>query len=219
MAGAAIASVVVKTKTDPVVPDTTAARTRDGGRRRRWARIGAAAVVVVGVAVFVLVWFEPHKLFIDDRVDQAVPTAGPTTTPADPEQLDAAQPSAPGVTTTVPTWPVDLATGSFVSRDHPTSGTVRLLELADGRRFVRFEGFETDNGPDLYVYLSSNPAAGPEGAFDDDFADLGGLQGNIGDQNYEIPSDVDPARYASVVIWCDRFDAAFGAADLTTRPT
>jgi hypothetical protein len=219
VAAAAIASVVVRTKTDPAVPDTTAVQNRDGGRRRRWARIGvAAAVVAVGLAVFVVLWFEPHKLFIDDRVDQAAPTAGPTTTPADPEQPDAAQPSAPGVTTTAPARP-DLATGSFVSRDHPTSGTVRLLELADGRRFVRLEGFETDNGPDLYVYLSTNPATGPEGAFDDDFADLGGLQGNIGDQNYEIPSDVDPARYASVVIWCDRFDSAFGAADLTTRPT
>jgi hypothetical protein len=152
-------------------------------------------------------------------IDQAVPTAGPTTTPAQPDQPDARQPSEPGVTTTVPAGPVNLGTGSFVSRNHPSSGTVRLLELADGRRFVRLEGFETDNGPDLDVDLSTNPAAGPEGAFDDDFADLGRLQGNIGDQNYEIPSDIDPARYASVVIGCDRFDAAFSAADLTTRPT
>ena len=30
---------------------------------------------------------------------------------------------------------------------------------------MRPEGFETDNGPDLCVYLSTNPAAGPEGAF------------------------------------------------------
>jgi len=182
--------------------------------------IGAAAAVAVGVVSFVLVWFEPHTLFIDERVDQAVPTAGPTTVPAEPDRSGAPEPSeTDGTTTTVPAGPVDLGTGSFISRDHATSGTVRLLELADGRRFVRLEGFETDNGPDLYVYLSTNPAAGPEGAFDDDAVDLGRLQGNIGDQNYEVPSGVDPARYASVVIWCDRFDSAFGAADLTTRPT
>lgn len=68
---------------------------------------------------------------------------------------------------------------------------------------------------DLYVYLSTNPAGGPEGAFDDQFANLGRLQGNIGDQNYEIATDVDPATYTGVVVWCDRFDSAFGAADLT----
>jgi hypothetical protein len=121
-------------------------------------------------------------------------------------------------TTTAPPEPVDLRTGSFVSLDHATTGTVRVLELADGRRFVRLEGLETDNGPDLYVYLSTNPAAGPEGAFDDDHANLGRLEGNIGDQNYEIPAEVDPARFASVVIWCDRFDSAFGAADLAAAP-
>ncbi|WP_167364396.1 DM13 domain-containing protein, partial [Streptomyces regalis] len=28
------------------------------------------------------------------------------------------------------------------------------------------------------------------------------------------PEDVDPARYSSVSIWCDRFDVSFGAAEL-----
>ena len=200
------------TETDPDAQGTAAAPAPPGGRRRLRVWIGAAAVVALGLAAFVLVWFEPHKLFIDERVDQAVPTAGPTTTAAEQDPASSAEPS---VTTTVPPEPVSLSTGSFVSLDHTTTGTVRVLALADGRRFVRLEGFETDNGPDLYVYLSTNPAAGPEGAFDDDHADLGLLQGNIGDQNYELPSDVDPARFASVVIWCDRFDSAFGAADLT----
>jgi hypothetical protein len=175
-------------------------------------------VVAIGLAVFVWVWFEPQKLFIDERVDQAVPTAGPTTTAAEQDRADSpaasSQPSESAVTTTVPPEPVDLLAGSFVSLDHTTTGSVRVLELVDGRRFVRLEAFETDNGPDLFVYLSTNQAGGPEGAFDDDYANLGQLQGNIGDQNYELPSDVDPARFASVVIWCDRFDAAFGAADL-----
>jgi hypothetical protein len=54
----------------------------------------------------------------------------------------------------------------------------------------------------------------PKGAFDDAFHNLGRLQGNIGDQNYEIPADLSLDTYASVVVWCDRFDSAFGAADL-----
>jgi hypothetical protein len=169
-----------------------------------------AVVVCVGVAGLVLVWFQPQKLFIDERVDQALPTAAPREATSLPDRSD----DLPA-TTAPPAGPVDLAAGEFVSLDHSTSGTARVLELTDGRRFVRLEGFETDNGPDLYVYLSTNPAGGPEGAFDDRFADLGRLQGNIGDQNYEIPDDVEPATYSSVVVWCDRFDSAFGAADLT----
>ena len=182
------------------------------GRRRVWIAVGA--MVAVGLAAFVLWWFEPQALLIDERVDQTVPTASPARSSPSEETSATADPS---VVTTAPPEPVDLAAGTFVSLDHSTSGTVRILELSDGRRFVRFEGFETDNGPDLFVYLSANPASGPESAFDDDYADLGRLQGNIGDQNYELPGDVDHARYASVVVWCDRFDSAFGAADLA-RP-
>ena len=44
--------------------------------------------------------------------------------------------------------------------------------------------------------------------------DLGALKGNIGDQNYEVPDGVDPTSYTSVVVWCDRFNVSFGAADL-----
>ncbi len=181
-------------------------------RRRRWPWAVAAALVLAALAVFVLVWFQPHKLFVDDRVDQAVPTARPTPSTTAGGAAAPAPPAAP--TTTAPPAPVDLAAGGFVSLDHATAGTARIIALADGRRFVRLEGFETENGPDLYVYLSTNPAGGPEGAFDDDVVDLGRLQGNIGDQNYELPADVDPGRFASVVVWCDRFDSAFGAADL-----
>jgi hypothetical protein len=53
-----------------------------------------------------------------------------------------------------------------------------------------------------------------EAAFDDDYLNLGRLKGNQGDQNHELPADVDLARFRSVVVWCDRFDSAFGAADL-----
>jgi hypothetical protein len=139
------------------------------------------------------------------------PAAAPDTAPA----TTAATPVAPE-TTTAPE-PVTTAPppASFVSIDHGTSGQVVLLADADGRRYVRFVDLATDNGPDLKVYLSTNPVDGPEGAFDDDIVNLGGLQGNLGSQNYEIPADVDLSRFRSVVIWCDRFDSAFGAAPLS----
>jgi hypothetical protein len=79
---------------------------------------------------------------------------------------------------------------------------------------VRFEGFSTSNGPHLVVWLSKNPALGPDDAFDDDYVSLGPLKGNIGDQNYAVPVEGDSTAYTSVVVWCDRFDVPFGAADL-----
>ena len=101
-----------------------------------------------------------------------------------------------------------------MSREHETVGTARVVRLPDGQTVVRLEGFETWNGPALHVYLSQNPAAGEEGAFDEQFVDPGVLRGNVGDQNYPVPAGVDGAGRVSVVVWCDRSDAAFGATDL-----
>jgi hypothetical protein len=46
------------------------------------------------------------------------------------------------------------------------------------------------------------------------WAELGPLKGNIGDQNYVIPGDVNLADYKSVVVWCKQFGVLFSAADL-----
>ena len=102
---------------------------------------------------------------------------------------------------------VTVTTGTFVDGDHPTSGAASTI--TDGTQtFLRFEGLESDNGPDLNVYLrsSENP---------DDYIDLGDLKGNIGDQNYELPSDIDLDRYDLVDIWCVRFGVSFGTALLS----
>lgn len=102
-----------------------------------------------------------------------------------------------------------LAQGEFVDRAHGTTGVAKVI--TDGERtFLRFEGFETSNGPDLNVYLST---AGPDGS-PDDFVDLGDLKGNVGDQNYEIGEQIDLDRYSTVFIWCVRFGVTFGAAPL-----
>ena len=210
--------------------------------RRQWLIMAAA--VGAAVAAVVLILFQPWKLWVDDKVDEAAPagavavTATPVRTGAPPTS-DApapattgggAAPAGPAVTTgpstaapttgapptTVPptTSPPIPVGGEFVGIDHGTSGTVVLLQDPAGTRFVRLENLDTSNGPDLFVYLSTNPPDGPEGQFDDDFVNLGRLQGNVGSSNYEIPADTDVARYASVVIWCDRFNSAFGAAPL-----
>ncbi len=108
------------------------------------------------------------------------------------------------------------AAGSFIDRSHPTEGSARVLGDGSGQRFLRFEDFRTDNGPDLNVYLSAAPPDAPAGDFDNDFVDLGDLKGNVGAQNYEIPAGLDLDHYSTVAIWCVRFGVVFGAAELTS---
>ena len=162
-----------------------------------------AAAVLVVLAAVTLVWFQPQKLLYDHRVDEALPSA------TAPEGT-----VSPGAAAATAAQPVELATGAFVSREHATHGTARVLRLPDGRVIVRFEGFATSNGPKLVVWLSKNAAHGPDGAFGDRYLDLGPLKGNVGDQNYVVPAGVDTGAYSSVVVWCARFHVSFGAADL-----
>jgi hypothetical protein len=155
------------------------------------------ALIAAGLVAFVLLYFEPQKLFIDDEVHEALPAAA----------------KAPTASDTSPTLRV-LSTGRFRSYEHATSGRARVLQLPDGRRYLRFDRFHTSNGPALKVYLSAAPPTGPGDAFDDRYVDLGDLKGNIGEQNYAIPRHVDLGRYRSVVVWCKRFSVPFGAAGL-----
>ena len=109
---------------------------------------------------------------------------------------------------------VTLVSGEFISRSHETSGRALVLNDGSEQRFLRFEDFRTDNGPDVNVWLSSAPPDAPARDFLDDWVDLGDIKGNVGAQNYEIPPSVDLDRYSTVLIWCVRFSVAFGAAGL-----
>jgi len=180
-------------------------------RGRQVLLIGGIAFVAV--VVFVLVWFQPQKLFIDDHVDEAAPlvASSPSTT----------QPVGPGSpTTTVGAAPATtvsdgtIATGSFRSLEHTTTGRALVLQLPGGQRVLRLENLDTSNGPDLRVILSSAPSSAGDKDFGDDYVELGKLKGNIGSQNYDIPSGVDLSRYSSAVVWCHRFKVGFGVAGL-----
>lgn len=173
-----------------------------------------AGVLTVAVAGggFGLYWFQPWKLWQDETVREALPevTAAASTPPAEARSGAAATPPPAGPTT--------LTSGELISHEHSTSGTVKFVRLADGSHVVRLEGLDTSNGPDLHVWLTDAPVKeGRAGwhVFDDGrYVDLGKLKGNKGSQNYAVPEDVDPSRYTSVSIWCDRFDVSFGAAGL-----
>jgi len=136
------------------------------------------------------------------------------TQPTETEPAVETQPTETEPATTQPQIIVE-ASGSFIDRSHPTEGSARVLGDGSGQRFLRFEDFRTDNGPDLNVYLSAAPTDAPAGQFDDDFVDLGDLKGNVGAQNYEIPVGLDLDHYSTVAIWCVRFGVVFGVAELT----
>lgn len=140
----------------------------------------------------------------------ATTTPPATATPATP--APPATPATPATPETPATSPevVTEFLGMFESDAHPTSGQALVLGNGTGQRFLRFENFETDNGPDLNVYLVDSSTGDVS-----DYIDLGDLSGNIGDQNYELPVDVDLERYDQVVIWCVRFGVAFGDARLS----
>ncbi|WP_432136134.1 MULTISPECIES: DM13 domain-containing protein [unclassified Streptomyces] len=198
------------------------------GRVRR-KLTGPVAVGVLGVAAVVLAaglyWFQPWKLWQDETVHEALPGVGVAPSEpaasnppgAQPGPTAPDEPTAPA--TPAPAEPRTVASGDLISHEHDTSGTVRLLRLADGSHVLRLEGLDTSNGPDLRVWLTDAPVkAGRAGwhVFDDgEYVSLGKLKGNKGDQNYRLPADVDPAAYTSMTIWCDRFDVSFGAAELT----
>jgi len=111
-----------------------------------------------------------------------------------------------------------LAAGSFHKVAHDAEGYAMVHHLADGRRILRFTEFQTSNGPDLQVYLVAAPdATDSETVKKAGFVTLGALKGNQGDQNYEIPADLDLGKYRSVSVWCRRFGVNFATAPLTAK--
>ncbi len=106
-----------------------------------------------------------------------------------------------------------LASGKFVTiGDHTTSGTVEIFEK-DNRVYVRLaDDFSTEKGPDLKVLLhkQNNPRSYDQG----DYVLLGNLKNLKGTQVYEIPEGMVLGEYASVVVWCQKFNVNFGTAKL-----
>lgn len=167
----------------------------------RWA----AGVVALVLVAFGLWAFQPWRLLTSSELDEAAP-------------VSEAEPEPPGSRGSGPpakqqTEDVLLATGEFVDAEHDTSGTAKVIRLGDGRRFVRLEHLATSDGPDLHVWVTDQRSGGDWGSYDDGrYLALGELKATHGNQNYEIPAGADLSGLTSVVVWCDRFNVAFGTA-------
>ncbi len=159
-------------------------------RRRQWHRIigrhPRASVVVVVAALAVAVplgWVLGSPLFIRT------------------ELVEGAE---------APSGQVVLA-GEFMGADefHTGSGQARIIETGPGTFVLRLEDFSVRNGPDLFVYLSPDPAGYTEGAIE-----LGALKASDGSFSYDVPAGLDIDAVGSVVIWCRAFSIAFATASL-----
>ncbi len=204
-------------------------RLRSLVRRHRVVAAGTVLIVAAGIS-FGLYWFAPWNLFVDKHVNEALPTvaaspvATQTPTPATPPTTRPSRPvsATPSVRpshTPSPqsTTPVVLARGDFRSLEHSTSGRALVLELADGSHYLRFEDLDTSNGPDLRVWITEQPASSDWHVWDDGtYVDLGALKGNVGDQNYLLPANVDLTKFRTAVVWCRRFKVGFGVAPIET---
>ena len=210
-----------------------------------WLRIPPIVRVIVLVVPFAIVnWWLISPYFIDDVVNEEFSTSiseqlvttdesdsasAPATTAApasegqtestaaDASEEEPATEEQPVETTATeapaPTGPVLLGAGQFVGlAGHSGTGDAGIFENPDGSLLLRFENFDIQNGPDLEVYLVP-------GADQDSLADgsihLGALEGNIGDQTYELPpgTELDPGVYTALV-WCEAFSVEFVGATI-----
>jgi hypothetical protein len=164
-----------------------------GWRRRRLALPVFGTYVVTALAAG---GYLAYTSMVDRVVDETVAVAAS---------------GAPNDAETTP-WRrnVALARGVFKSGEHATSGKATVIRLSKGGTVLTLTEFATSPGPDLRVYLVS-------GSTDElgDVADLGGLKGNKGDQQYDVPATLDVRSHRTVVIWCRAFSVPFGSATLS----
>ena len=112
-----------------------------------------------------------------------------------------------------PAQNVQLLSGSFNGESgHRGKGKAAVVKLAKGGRVVTFSSFDVDPGAgDLRVYLHEGKSSSDDLG---KFVEVAKLKGNKGDQQYEIPGNVDLKRFDTVVIWCVPFSTRIAQAPL-----
>lgn len=194
-------------------------------RRRRWFAAArrhpgrTTAVVALVLAIGLPVgWYLASPLVIRTELFEPAPVgvAGAVPSAAAAPSANAATAALSANGAVAPSAaaafvPATLATGAFRGADefHFGEGTASIIETAPGRYALRFEAFSVQNGPDLYVYLSPDADGYADGALE-----LGTLKATDGAFGYELPDAIDPADFASAVIWCKQFAVLFAVAPL-----
>lgn len=189
--------------------------------RNAFIVLGIIAIPIIAVA-----WWLLAPLFIDTEVSDEFPMSATAEMPVGMTQSEA-EDIMQGMAKINMTQKEDMmgamdeatvvASGEFRDGDsfHKGSGDVALYKLAGGDHVLRFENLDVTNGPDLRVLLSPHADPMSKSELNDaGFELLAKLKGNKGDQNYEIPADIDVESVNSVIIYCYPFKVIFSVAPL-----
>ena len=195
--------------------------------KTRTRKILTGAAVIAAIPAIALAWWLGSPLFINMTVDEEFPLTVSAEIPDGFTREEVEETMATMAkmenTMTEPMMPamsaaMVLSMGNFRDADsfHRGSGTATVYQLEDGSHVLRFEDFRVTNGPDLRVLLSKAPDIANKGEFQQyEYVELDRLKGNIGNQNYVIPADLDVTEYGTVVIYCKPFHVLFSVASLT----
>ena len=186
-------------------------------------------LAVVAIPILAFAWWLLSPLFLNTTVNEDFPLSATADMPSGVTQqeaedimegmakinMDAVEPMPEKMAEATV-----LASGKFRDGDsfHKGSGEVSLYRLANGDSVLRFEDLAVTNGPDLHVLVSMHSDPMTKGELRDaGYSTLGQLKGNRGDQNYEVPSDIDPNSIGSVIIYCMPFHVIFSVAPLSDQ--
>lgn len=102
------------------------------------------------------------------------------------------------------------AEGAFTGANgHTAAGTVHILG-EKGKRQLHFTAdFTADKAPDTYVTLANGPT--PDRGTSTTVAKLTRFKG---EQTFDLPAGIDPARYTHVILWSKKQGKALGHAEL-----
>ena len=183
-------------------------------------------LAIIAIPIIAVAWWLLEPLFRDDVVSEDFPMSATAEMPVGMTQSEA-EDIMQGMAKINMTQKEDmmgamdeaavLASGEFRDGDsfHKGSGDVALYKLAGGDHVLRFENLDVTNGPDLRVLLSPHADPMSKSELNDaGFELLAKLKGNKGDQNYEIPADIDVESVNSVIIYCYPFKVIFSVAPL-----
>jgi hypothetical protein len=183
--------------------------------------------LLIAIVVIVVAWYLLSPLWRNMLLDEASPLSGvqenldinkpivkdnldtmdiSTRAEFDSQVEEMNRKAMPEVVEEMPSQARIIAEGEFKPRAHEIEGRALLIEK-DGIKTLRFENFETINGPNLHIYLGSDLS-------DNDFVDLGKIRATSGNVNYEVDSSVDTTKYNKVLVWCVPFGVLFSYADL-----
>ena len=162
-----------------------------------WARFGLFSA---GAALILLVAVVPA--YDEETVAETFPTKRSTAT-----TRGSGTDGAPS--TTSPSLPIVIRTGSFQGIDHRAAGTVNFYRETDGTFVVGLESFDIQPGPDYDVYV----VPGADRRNLDGATRIADLRGNVGDQFDEVPAGINLGDGVwTLLVWCETFDVPIANA-------